>query len=100
MRLQGDFLRQETLQVAPAGADTYLERPVTSDAPARMPRRSRQPRRSSMKIPALRTDYSAGIRAALAMALCCGGLQAAGLLTATPGTVALTCKTLTGPGSA
>ena len=51
-----------------------------------------------MKLSTLRTDYSAGIRAAFAVALCCGGLQAASLLTATPGTVALTCNTLTGPG--
>jgi uncharacterized protein (TIGR03437 family) len=53
-----------------------------------------------MKLSTLRTDYSAGIRAAFAVALCCGGMQAASLLTAAPGTVALTCNTITGPGSA
>ena len=52
-----------------------------------------------MKLSTFRTDHSAGIRATLAAALCCGGLQAASL-TATPGAVALTCNTLTGPGAA
>src|SRR5271157_257821 len=53
-----------------------------------------------MKLSTFRTDHAAGIRAALAAVLCCGGLPAANLLTATPGTVALTCNTITGPGSA
>ena len=53
-----------------------------------------------MKLSTFRTDQSAGIRAALAVVLCSGGLQAASLLTATPAKVALTCDTVTGPGPA
>jgi hypothetical protein len=52
-----------------------------------------------MKLSTFRTDHSAGIRAALAVLLCSGGLQAASLLTATPAKVALTCDTATGPGA-
>src|SRR5471030_2456993 len=70
-----------------------------------MPWRNQRPGRSSMKLSTIklstfRADYAAGIRAAFAIVLCCGGLQAASLLTATPGTVALTCNTITGPGPA
>jgi hypothetical protein len=53
-----------------------------------------------MKLSTLRTDHSASIRAALAVVLCSGGLQAANLLIATPAKVALTCDTVTGPGPA
>jgi len=52
-----------------------------------------------MKLSTFRTDQSAGIRAALAVLLCSGGLRAASLLTATPAKVALTCDTATGPGA-
>ena len=53
-----------------------------------------------MKLSTFRTDQSTGIRAVLAVILCCGGMQAASLLTATPAKVALTCDTVTGPGPA
>ena len=53
-----------------------------------------------MKLSTFRTDHSAGVRAALAVILCSGGLQAASLLIATPAKVALTCDTVTGPGPA
>jgi len=53
-----------------------------------------------MKLSTFRTDHSAGICAALAAVLCCGGIQAASLLIATPAKVALTCDTVAGPGPA
>ena len=53
-----------------------------------------------MKLSTFRTDQSAGIRAALAVFLCSGGLEAASLLIAAPAKVALTCDTATGPGAA
>jgi hypothetical protein len=53
-----------------------------------------------MKLSTIRTNGAAVLGAALAGALCCGGLQAASLLTAAPGTIALTCNTLNGPGPA
>ena len=51
-----------------------------------------------MSLATFRTGAFLG--AALAALLCPGGTQAAKLLTATPNTIALTCNTLTGPGSA
>jgi uncharacterized protein (TIGR03437 family) len=53
-----------------------------------------------MTLSTFRTGHSAGIRATLTAVLCCAGLQAANLLTVTPGTIALNCNTLTGPVSA
>lgn len=52
-----------------------------------------------MNLPTFRTDV-AGIRALLGIALCCGGLQAATLLTATPARVSLSCDTVAGVGPA
>ena len=74
-----------TTHVFPSRADRYIERPVAIDF---------------MKLSTFRPDHSPGIRAVLAIALCCGGVRAASLLAATPGTVALTCNTITGPGAA
>ncbi|MGD0772665.1 MAG: putative Ig domain-containing protein [Candidatus Solibacter sp.] len=53
-----------------------------------------------MKLSTIPTSAAAVLGAALAGVLCCGGLQAANLLTAAPGTIALTCNTLNGPGPA
>src|SRR5437763_9576684 len=56
-----------------------------------------------MKLATFRTNYSvsrAVLAGLFAVVLCGGGLHGMSLLTAAPGTIALSCNTLTGPGAA